>query len=105
MSIYRGSRSSLHYDPYENLLCLISGTKKVVLYSAGLMPFLYPRPITDESSNHSRVNFACPDQLKHPLFKEAAIQEVEFILKVSLGLTGKYFNQKGIAYSFLLLCV
>ena len=65
----RGSRSSLHYDPNDNLLCIVSGSKTVTLFAPGLTPCLYPRPITDESCNHSFVDHAAPDFGAHPLYR------------------------------------
>ena len=35
--------SSLHYDPNENLLCVVCGSKIVRLYPPAVTPFLYPR--------------------------------------------------------------
>lgn len=64
----RGSRSDLHYDPNDNLLCVVTGIKKVVLHSPEVTSCLYPRPITDESCNHSSVNFANPDTHSHPRY-------------------------------------
>lgn len=60
------SRSSTHYDPYNNLLCVVSGSKKVVLWPPSASPSLYPMPIHGESSNHSAVNLENPDFLFHP---------------------------------------
>jgi hypothetical protein len=63
------SRSSLHYDPYENLLCVATGRKRVRLYSPDAVLGLYPKPLGGEASNHSCVNFARPDLQQHPLFR------------------------------------
>ncbi|KAL1547193.1 hypothetical protein AAHA92_23699 [Salvia divinorum] len=49
------SRSSTHYDPHHNLLCIISGCKQVVLWPPSACPFLYPLPVYGESSNHSAI--------------------------------------------------
>ena len=65
----RGSSSSLHYDPNDNLLCVVAGSKRVFLYPPALTPCLYPRPISDESCNHSLVDHVSPDEKKHPLYK------------------------------------
>lgn len=66
-----GRRSSLHYDPYQNLLCVVCGTKRVTLYPPSAMPLLYPHPAYSESANHSAVDFAHPDAKRHPLFGAA----------------------------------
>jgi hypothetical protein len=63
------SRSSLHYDPYENLLCVVTGSKRVQLYSPAAVLGLYPKPLGGEASNHSCINFARPDLQQHPLYR------------------------------------
>ncbi|KAI3449687.1 hypothetical protein Pfo_006352 [Paulownia fortunei] len=49
------SRSSTHYDPHHNLLCIISGCKQVVLWPPSACPCLYPLPLYGEASNHSAI--------------------------------------------------
>ncbi|CAA0828067.1 2-oxoglutarate (2OG) and Fe(II)-dependent oxygenase superfamily protein [Striga hermonthica] len=49
------TRSSTHYDPHHNLLCIISGCKQVALLPPSACPFLYPLPLYGESSNHSAI--------------------------------------------------
>ncbi|KAL3644909.1 hypothetical protein CASFOL_010089 [Castilleja foliolosa] len=49
------SRSSTHYDPHHNLLCVISGCKQVVLWPPSACPYLYPLPLYGEASNHSAI--------------------------------------------------
>ncbi|CAL8464138.1 g3673 [Coccomyxa elongata] len=67
----RGSRSSLHYDPYHNLLCMVTGSKRVRCMSPATTQWLYPQPLYGESPNHSAVDFAQPDLARHPLYAEA----------------------------------
>lgn len=67
----RGSRSSLHYDPYHNLLCCVRGMKRVTLHSPLQTSSLYPSPLYGEAPNHSSVNFADPDLEQHPLYASA----------------------------------
>ncbi|KAG0609283.1 hypothetical protein M758_8G172600 [Ceratodon purpureus] len=66
-----GSRSSTHYDPFHNLLCIVSGCKEVKLWPPSAAPSLYPLPIFGEASNHSGVDFANPDLIKYPRFRWA----------------------------------
>ncbi|KAM0860340.1 hypothetical protein ACQ4PT_046617 [Festuca glaucescens] len=54
-------RSSTHYDPHHNLLCVMAGCKKVTLWSPSASPFLYPMPVYGEASNHSCVSIEEPD--------------------------------------------
>jgi len=49
------TRSNLHYDEDDNLLCLVSGTKNVTLLSPLATRYLHPRPVWDSSANHSNV--------------------------------------------------
>ncbi|KAL6614411.1 hypothetical protein ACP70R_036681 [Stipagrostis hirtigluma subsp. patula] len=54
-------RSSTHYDPHHNLLCVVAGCKKVTLWPPSASPFLYPMPVYGEASNHSSVSIEKPD--------------------------------------------
>ncbi|XP_058770919.1 lysine-specific demethylase JMJ31 [Vicia villosa] len=60
------SRSSTHYDPLHNLLCIISGRKQVVLWPPSASPSLYPMPIYGEAPNHSLVALENPDYSIYP---------------------------------------
>ncbi|XP_078175411.1 2-oxoglutarate (2OG) and Fe(II)-dependent oxygenase superfamily protein isoform X5 [Carex rostrata] len=46
------SRSSTHYDPRHNILCVVAGQKEVTLWPPSACRFLYPMPIYGEASNH-----------------------------------------------------
>jgi len=63
------SRSSLHYDPYSNLLCVVTGSKTLRLYSPDAVLGLYPKPLGSEADNHSSVDFEAPDLQAHPLYR------------------------------------
>ncbi|BBN16930.1 protein MpHDM8 [Marchantia polymorpha subsp. ruderalis] len=67
----KSSRSSTHYDPYHNILCVVAGEKKVSLWPPSAAPYLYPLPIHGEASNHSGVDMVVPNYNMHPLFKKA----------------------------------
>ncbi|RDX83606.1 Lysine-specific demethylase JMJ30, partial [Mucuna pruriens] len=60
------ARSSTHYDPHHNLLCIVSGSKQVVLWPPSASPSLYPMPIYGEASNHSSVTLDNPDYSIYP---------------------------------------
>ncbi|XP_024520670.1 tRNA wybutosine-synthesizing protein 5 isoform X1 [Selaginella moellendorffii] len=66
------SRSSIHYDPYHNVLGVVTGQKKVTLWPPDAAPYLYPKPLYGEASNHSEVNFVEPDYQKYPRFRDAS---------------------------------
>lgn len=46
-------RSSLHYDPYNNLLCVIQGQKKVRVAPPRSFSRMGLHPVCDESANHA----------------------------------------------------
>ncbi|BFG43090.1 hypothetical protein CerSpe_293640 [Prunus speciosa] len=60
------ARSSTHYDPHHNLLCVVSGCKQVVLWPPSASAMLYPMPIYGEASNHSSVPLENPDFSNYP---------------------------------------
>ncbi|XP_042988135.1 uncharacterized protein LOC122315900 isoform X3 [Carya illinoinensis] len=63
------SRSSTHYDPHHNLLCIVAGSKQVILWPPSASPMLYPKPIYGEASNHSSVALENPDFSIYPRAK------------------------------------
>ncbi|XP_022155805.1 uncharacterized protein LOC111022839 isoform X2 [Momordica charantia] len=63
------SRSSTHYDPHHNVLCIVSGTKQVILWPPSAAPSLYPMQIYGEASNHSSVTLEKPDYSLYPRAK------------------------------------
>lgn len=65
------SRSSTHYDPHHNLLCVVAGCKQVVLWPPSATEFLYPMSVCGEASNHSAVDLVQPNFKVHPRAKHA----------------------------------
>ncbi|CAH9051459.1 unnamed protein product [Cuscuta epithymum] len=63
------TRSSTHYDIYNNLLCVVSGCKQVSLWPPSASPFLYPLPLYGEASNHSAIMLGSPDLSLYPRAK------------------------------------
>lgn len=63
------SRSSTHYDPHHNVLCIVSGRKQVILWPPSATPLLYPMHIYGEASNHSSVTLEKPDYSLYPRAK------------------------------------
>ncbi|KAK4799454.1 hypothetical protein SAY86_024819 [Trapa natans] len=63
------ARSSTHYDPHHNLLCIVSGRKQVVLWPPSTSHMLYPMPLYGEASNHSSVALDCPNFSVYPRAK------------------------------------
>ncbi|CAL5206976.1 unnamed protein product [Lathyrus oleraceus] len=85
------SRSSTHYDPLHNLLCIVSGRKQVVLWPPSASPSLYPMPIYGEASNHSLVALENPDYSIYP----RAECSMEFAQKVVLEAGDALFIPEG----------
>ncbi|XP_074316155.1 lysine-specific demethylase JMJ31 [Silene latifolia] len=75
------SRSSTHYDPHHNLLCVVAGCKQVVLWPPSSGPLLDPMPIYGEASNHSSVNLDSPDLSRHPRFNRACEKSQKVVLR------------------------
>ncbi|ESQ41996.1 hypothetical protein EUTSA_v10013262mg [Eutrema salsugineum] len=71
------ARSSTHYDPHHNLLCVVSGRKKVVLWPPSASPSLYPMPIYGEASNHSSVGLDNPNLSDYPRAEHSLKQSQE----------------------------
>ncbi|XP_038973780.1 uncharacterized protein LOC103697031 isoform X2 [Phoenix dactylifera] len=74
------SRSSTHYDPHHNLLCVVAGSKEVVLWPPSACPFLYPMPIYGEASNHSAVDIENPNLSFHGRAKHSKQYSQKIIL-------------------------
>ncbi|XVE73057.1 hypothetical protein DITRI_Ditri11bG0087400 [Diplodiscus trichospermus] len=85
------ARSSAHYDPHHNLLCIVSGSKQVVLWPPSASPMLYPMPIYGEASNHSSVALDNPDFSVHP----RAQYSMEYSQKVILHAGDALFIPEG----------
>ncbi|KAJ0113742.1 hypothetical protein Patl1_03292 [Pistacia atlantica] len=60
------AKSSTHYDPHHNLLCIVAGCKQVALWPPSACPMLYPMPIYGEASNHSSITLESPDFSMYP---------------------------------------
>ena len=73
------TRTALHRDPYQNLLCQCAGFKYVRLYDARETGFLYAeKPLCEGNENtftKSAVRVEDPDMKRHPLFAKAAFVE------------------------------
>ncbi|XP_010279252.1 PREDICTED: uncharacterized protein LOC104613224 isoform X2 [Nelumbo nucifera] len=74
------SRSSTHYDPHNNLLCIVAGCKQVVLWPPSASSLLYPMSIYGEASNHSSVDLENPDFFIHSRAKYSTEYSQKVIL-------------------------
>jgi hypothetical protein len=109
----RGSRSSIHFDPFHNLLVVAVGVKRVSLWPPSQTRRLYPlvrvasawcrlhtsadaqtsQALGGESSNHSAVDFAAPDLARHPLYADAVAQVVTLRAGDALFIPEGYWHQ------------
>ncbi|KAL9265184.1 Lysine-specific demethylase JMJ31-like protein [Drosera capensis] len=91
------SRSSSHYDPHHNLLCVVAGCKRVVLWPPSASSKLYPMPIYGEASNHSSVALDKPDLSSHPRAEDAFGRSQKVILQGgdALFIPEGWFHQVG----------
>uniref|UniRef100_A0A1J3I6C7 Putative lysine-specific demethylase JMJD5 n=1 Tax=Noccaea caerulescens TaxID=107243 RepID=A0A1J3I6C7_NOCCA len=89
------ARSSTHYDPHHNLLCVVSGCKKVVLWPPSASPSLYPMPIYGEASNHSSVGLDNPNLSDYPRAEHSLklSQEVTLSAGDSVFIPEGWFHQ------------
>mmetsp|Transcript_16495 Transcript_16495/g.43121 ORF Transcript_16495/g.43121 Transcript_16495/m.43121 type:complete len:524 (+) Transcript_16495:40-1611(+) len=91
----RGSRSNIHYDPYSNLLVVVTGSKHVTLFSPACTPFLAPAALTSDAANHSQINFTQPDFDKNPEFRLAKQQQTQVTMQAgdALFIPEGYWHQ------------
>uniref|UniRef100_A0A7N0TUM9 JmjC domain-containing protein n=1 Tax=Kalanchoe fedtschenkoi TaxID=63787 RepID=A0A7N0TUM9_KALFE len=85
------SRSSSHYDPHHNLLCIVAGYKQVFLWPPSASSMLYPMPLYGEASNHSSLALEEPDFVIHP----RAVRLMEYSEKVTLQAGDALFIPEG----------
>jgi hypothetical protein len=66
----QGTVSPCHFDPYENLLCQVVGSKEVTLFAPEFgLRYLYPAVGTVQA-NTALVDVAEPDLEAHPLYAD-----------------------------------
>ena len=91
LSGWQGSRGSIHYDSYQNLLVVLAGRKDVLLWPPSETANLYPQQLGGESGNHSEVDIAHPDTCRYPNFQAA----LERAIAVALGAGDALFIPEG----------
>eukprot|EP01121_Diplochlamys_sp_Union-15-3_P021656 TRINITY_DN8887_c0_g1_i1.p1 TRINITY_DN8887_c0_g1~~TRINITY_DN8887_c0_g1_i1.p1 ORF type:complete len:279 (+),score=42.77 TRINITY_DN8887_c0_g1_i1:264-1100(+) len=65
-----------HFDPDDGLLSIITGRKKVTLFSYNYLKHLYPNPLGSPGRTvQSQVNCDDPDLERFPLFEEVVREE------------------------------
>ena len=79
-----GSTTSLHHDQNHNLLCVLSGSKLVMLFSPEDTARLAPMPVWGESANHSMIDPRDPEWASSPLAADVMSRRQEFQLSVRI---------------------
>lgn len=69
---YDGAITNLHFDPFDNLLCVVQGRKSLRVFAPDQTQRLHLKPVFDASNPvHSPVNALAPDLAAHPQFRGA----------------------------------
>lgn len=71
------TKSPCHFDPFNNVLCQVYGTKRVIVVSPEYTRNLYPFYGSIALKNTSQVDIEAPDLLKFPLFEKCYGFEAE----------------------------
>eukprot|EP01041_Mallomonas_annulata_P000412 gene412-746_t len=87
----KGIYSPCHIDPFQNILCQILGTKKVVLFPNDQSKFLYPAVGTLQK-NTSLVDVENPDLERFPSFEKAQGYEAVLHPGDALFIPYKYWH-------------
>lgn len=74
-----GTNTTLHYDNRFNLLVMVKGVKRVLLFSPDQTPDLYPYPVHATSPNLSRLSLQQLDYQRFPRAKR--IKALEGVLQ------------------------
>ena len=74
-----GVHSPCHYDPFNNILCQVIGTKRVICFDKNQSTYMYPAKGTLQP-NTSLVDIRAPDVQKFPDFIKAQANGVEVII-------------------------
>ena len=89
---YGGNRSNLHFDPEENLLNVIKGSKKFVLFSPDQYRFLYHNQEPGMNPLQSKVDIFDLNESKFPLMKFAKYYETEILEGETLYLPAGWWH-------------
>ena len=79
LSGWRGSKSSVHYDAFHNLLVVVAGEKRVLLWPPAETAHLHPHQLGSESGNHAAVDVAHPE--RHAGFGDALGRAIAVTLR------------------------
>jgi len=72
-----GSATPLHFDEVNNLLCVLQGAKRVVLFRPSDVVNLYPASVFErQHAIASRINLLAPDMTRFPRAARAVPYEV-----------------------------
>lgn len=65
----QGTVTPLHLDIWDNFLCQIAGSKRMVIFDPRDAKYLYPYSATSKAPHISRVNLDCASEGEFPLLK------------------------------------
>lgn len=74
---HAGSSSPNHFDPYENMLCQVFGSKKCILFSPKESKHLYQAHGTSQKNTSTVDNFIQIDYKRYPLLRNVQGYECE----------------------------
>lgn len=74
---YPGASSNLHFDLVDNLLTMVTGQKKLMLFAPDQTKNLYPPAMIGSAGIHSPVDVKDPDYGAYPLYADASYWRVE----------------------------
>lgn len=90
---YAGATSNLHFDPADNLLCMVKGTKRIRLYGPDQSARVYQAPVLRECNElHSPVDVADPDLARFPRFRRAKFRTVDLRPGEALFMPAGYWH-------------
>ncbi|MBU6184033.1 MAG: cupin-like domain-containing protein [Rickettsiales bacterium] len=87
-----GNRSNLHFDPEENLLTMIKGSKNIVLFPPISTKFLYQNNTKKTKTLESHVNIFNLDRKMYPLVDHAIYYQTHLIEGESLYIPSGWWH-------------
>ncbi len=87
-----GNRSNLHFDPEENILTVLKGSKKIILFAPNQTKFLYQNKNSKVNNLHSLVDIFNIDRTNHSLIDKAKFYQIELIEGESLYIPSGWWH-------------
>mmetsp|Transcript_19848 Transcript_19848/g.19955 ORF Transcript_19848/g.19955 Transcript_19848/m.19955 type:complete len:271 (+) Transcript_19848:85-897(+) len=88
-----GIASPCHYDPFQNILCQVIGSKRVILFHPSQTSNLYPAiGTTQKNTSMIDMTVSCIDYQKYPLFEKCEGYEGEIHRGDGVFIPYKYWH-------------